>query len=378
MGPGETLTVSAPVARHEDIKRLSRFITYGDTYRRAIADDLRDCSRIWQRAEYPELADERFTQIMRRVVEADECAAIAEDESRTAVAQGPDDAPAAMTTGSRMVLTVARSGVPAGTVCTVTAIVPGSQWPTVQYHGTMITEAVPLDQLAPFVAVAEHPAVTHVRTMLADLAAIRGELAEIDAAEHPDVTDRFGRVWTWWKGELYHHDDTLADTRDRIAAYGLPPATLADNHNYAGLCTICRQNWTPAQSAKVDALHAAMLTYETARGDDRAAARQAYLDATTADYNAIEPSESAPESAATPDTVTVGGYASWQVRGEVHTVKVCSLGDRYSAHASLMATDGYTEMLPRGLPAGARPATAEEIETFERLRAGRLEPVAYE
>src|SRR5690242_3156406 len=36
-------------------------------------------------------------------------------------------------------------------------------------------------------------------------------LAEIEQAEHPDVTDGYGRVWRWrGRGDLYVHDDALA------------------------------------------------------------------------------------------------------------------------------------------------------------------------
>jgi hypothetical protein len=73
--------------------------------------------------------------------------------------------------------------------------------------------------------------------------AIRAELAALERAEHPDITDRHGRVWSWWKGDLYRHDDTLAVPADLVADWGLPGARLADNPNYAGLCDICRSGW---------------------------------------------------------------------------------------------------------------------------------------
>jgi hypothetical protein len=34
---------------------------------------------------------------------------------------------------------------------------------------------------------------------------LREELARLEAAEHPDLVDGRGRVWTWWKGDLYRN-----------------------------------------------------------------------------------------------------------------------------------------------------------------------------
>jgi hypothetical protein len=75
---------------------------------------------------------------------------------------------------------------------------------------------------------------------------VRAELAAIERAEHPDITDRFGRVWQWWKGDLYRHDGCLAIPGRWIPEWGLPSARLAGNTNYAGLCGICRQDWSVA------------------------------------------------------------------------------------------------------------------------------------
>jgi hypothetical protein len=84
-----------------------------------------------------------------------------------------------------------------------------------------------------------------VRRLLADWHATRAELAAIERAEHPDVVDRHGRVWTWWKGDLYRHDDTLAFPLEMIQAarFGLPGPRLADNPNYRRLCETCRSRW---------------------------------------------------------------------------------------------------------------------------------------
>lgn len=83
-----------------------------------------------------------------------------------------------------------------------------------------------------------------VRGMLAEWQALRAELRAIEEAEHPAVTDKWGRVWTWVSGDLWHHDDTLALTRDMIDKLtGLPPEKLRGNPNYHGLCDICRSQW---------------------------------------------------------------------------------------------------------------------------------------
>lgn len=81
--------------------------------------------------------------------------------------------------------------------------------------------------------------------LLAEWTALREQIAEIERAEHPDITDRFGRVWVWWKGDLYRHcghcipGEWITSTEHPI---GLPSPTLADNPNYQ-LCEICRQEW---------------------------------------------------------------------------------------------------------------------------------------
>lgn len=77
----------------------------------------------------------------------------------------------------------------------------------------------------------------------------RRDVREWERAEHPDITDRFGRVWVWKDGDLYTHDDTLAFPRafldDRI---GLPRPGLADdNPNYSRLCDICRHVAPPVR-----------------------------------------------------------------------------------------------------------------------------------
>ncbi|WP_420032205.1 hypothetical protein ACN2WE_04925 [Streptomyces sp. cg28] len=33
----------------------------------------------------------------------------------------------------------------------------------------------------------------------------RAELADLEAAEHPDIVDHHGRTWVWSQGTLYRH-----------------------------------------------------------------------------------------------------------------------------------------------------------------------------
>lgn len=83
-----------------------------------------------------------------------------------------------------------------------------------------------------------------VRGMLADWQEARAGLRAIEQAEHPAFADRFGRQWTWVSADLWHHDDTLAMTRDMVDRLaGLPPERLRANPNYHRLCEICRSWW---------------------------------------------------------------------------------------------------------------------------------------
>lgn len=65
----------------------------------------------------------------------------------------------------------------------------------------------------------------------------RAELHAFERAERPDVTDLFGRVWTWWKGDLYRHCHNAAP-KHMIETFGLPTQALLDNPAYE-LCAIC-------------------------------------------------------------------------------------------------------------------------------------------
>lgn len=93
---------------------------------------------------------------------------------------------------------------------------------------------------------------TVVGDMIDEWQALRAELAALERAEHPDITDRFGRVWVWKSGDLYSHDRTLARPRDHIDQIGLPSARLADNPNYAGLCARCRSEWPGPVQLEID------------------------------------------------------------------------------------------------------------------------------
>lgn len=86
--------------------------------------------------------------------------------------------------------------------------------------------------------------------MLADWTALRQEIAAIERAEHPDIVDAHGRVWTWKSGDLYGHDKTFGIPKDWIASAGLPPETLAENWNYWRLCSTCTAGWSPDALAR--------------------------------------------------------------------------------------------------------------------------------
>lgn len=76
--------------------------------------------------------------------------------------------------------------------------------------------------------------------MLAEWQAARTALRAIEEAEHPDVTDALGRVWTWVNGDLYRHD-SMAWPLSHVLnpAVRWPRADVLDNPNYA-LCQACR------------------------------------------------------------------------------------------------------------------------------------------
>lgn len=66
----------------------------------------------------------------------------------------------------------------------------------------------------------------------------RARLLELERAEHPDIVDRHGRMWTWrGRGDLYRHCGNAAPAH-MINDFGLPTQAALDNPNY-DLCVIC-------------------------------------------------------------------------------------------------------------------------------------------
>lgn len=81
-----------------------------------------------------------------------------------------------------------------------------------------------------------------VPALLETWRSLRAELRAQEEAEHPPISDAYGRTWIWWKGDLYRHDDTLAVPKDMIEIMSLPrPGLAEDNPNYTNLCSICRR-----------------------------------------------------------------------------------------------------------------------------------------
>ena len=62
---------------------------------------------------------------------------------------------------------------------------------------------------------------------------------------HPDITDRFGRVWVWHHRDTYLHDDAISCPEKfiRDPHMQLPNRKLRGNPNYAGLCDTCKSEW---------------------------------------------------------------------------------------------------------------------------------------
>lgn len=103
-------------------------------------------------------------------------------------------------------------------------------------------------------------ATSHVRAAVAEWHALRKAVADTEWEEHPPITDKFGRIWYWRRGDdcggrsdLYVHDDTMAIPGDwlRAGRVGLPLPGLADtNPNYSKLCSICRREDTDGSRAQ--------------------------------------------------------------------------------------------------------------------------------
>jgi hypothetical protein len=84
----------------------------------------------------------------------------------------------------------------------------------------------------------------HIRELLVEWQALRIIIAEMDVAEHPDIVDALGRVWTWipgGSGNLYGHDG-MAWPREHVERpdVGLPSSAVLANPNYSW-CELCRQ-----------------------------------------------------------------------------------------------------------------------------------------
>lgn len=76
-----------------------------------------------------------------------------------------------------------------------------------------------------------------VGALLTSWQTARAELKTLEAAEHPDITDRYGRVWVWKGRDLYRHCSTAAPAH-MIDSFGLPTQAALDNPNYV-LCAVC-------------------------------------------------------------------------------------------------------------------------------------------
>jgi hypothetical protein len=86
------------------------------------------------------------------------------------------------------------------------------------------------------------PAIAEMDRLITEWQAMRIVLRELEEAEHAPITDRLGRVWTWWKGDLYRHD-SMATPECFLNDPRYPPqwpcASLWDNPNYRW-CDYCR------------------------------------------------------------------------------------------------------------------------------------------
>ncbi|MEU8840283.1 hypothetical protein AB0D97_14280 [Streptomyces roseus] len=77
-----------------------------------------------------------------------------------------------------------------------------------------------------------------VEDLVSTWRAARAELAALERAEHPNITDHLGRVWTWFgRGDTYRHCGNAAPSY-MINNFGLPTQAALDNPNY-DLCDIC-------------------------------------------------------------------------------------------------------------------------------------------
>lgn len=82
---------------------------------------------------------------------------------------------------------------------------------------------------------------TVIGAMIGEWQTLRAELRQIEEAEHPAITDKYGRVWTWKDKDLYVHDGMAWPESffNDHASYGLPSARALSNPNYT-FCDTCK------------------------------------------------------------------------------------------------------------------------------------------
>jgi hypothetical protein len=86
---------------------------------------------------------------------------------------------------------------------------------------------------------------SHISEVMAGLVgewqASRESLRETERGAHPDLTDVFGRVWTWISGDLYQHD-SMTWTSAMVGSPSLrgPSSDALASPNYTW-CTRCRE-----------------------------------------------------------------------------------------------------------------------------------------
>lgn len=77
-----------------------------------------------------------------------------------------------------------------------------------------------------------------VTRLITNWTRLRAEAHAAEAATHPDITDKYGRVWTWYGGsDTYSHCGAAAPS-SMIPDFGFPTQRALDNPNYM-LCDIC-------------------------------------------------------------------------------------------------------------------------------------------
>lgn len=134
-----------------------------------------------------------------------------------------------------------------------------------------------------------------VSDLIVDWQAARTELWEMEKAEHTDIVDRFGRVWTWKSNDTYRHCGNAAPAH-MINDFGLPTQAALDNPNY-DLCSICiggRERKVPACKPEWNCSHTmhqasepAVLTLESATRSAADASRTWQADPTAEAFDAM-------------------------------------------------------------------------------------------